>query len=452
MMYDTVIRGGRLVTPDGVISAEIALSQSKIAAIGHNLSAKRIIDASDKLVIPGGTDIHVHMQMPLPGTVTSDSFFTGTRAAALGGTTTIVDFVHPEPQHATLMQAYTERRAEADPQVAIDYALHMAILPHSVGMLDELPALRDAGSGSYKLYMAYGNRLTDDQLYKALAAIRDVGGMAVIHAENWDVILALQAEALARGETHPRMHPRTRPALLEAEATARAIDIANYVNVPIHIFHVSSGLVAERIRNARRRGLPVTGETCPQYLLLNDEAFEREGVLGAGPICSPPIREQAEQDALWRALQSEILTVVAADHCPFMLADKQAGYAQDFTQVPGGVPGVEVRLAAVYSGVRSGKLSLEQWVNVCCTEPARVVGLRNKGALAVGMDADVVVFDPEREMQISAETLAENCDWTPYDGLTLTGWPETVLCRGETVVEAGSFVGVEGFGRIQSTA
>ncbi|HFC12970.1 MAG TPA: dihydropyrimidinase, partial [Anaerolineae bacterium] len=401
-MYDLVIRGGQLVTSDGVISAEIALKNAKIAAIGHNLTAKRTLEASGKLILPGGVDIHPHMQLPLPAATSSDTFFTGTRAAALGGTTSIVDFVHPEPQHNSLAAALADRRAEADPQLVIDYALHMAIGPNDITKLAELPAIVAAGCGTFKLYMAYGLRLSDDQLYQALSAIKSVHGMTVIHAENWEMIGVLQAEALARGNTEPRWHPRTRPAEFEAQAAATAITIAAFVDTPLHIFHVSTGQVVEQIRAARARGLAVTGETCPQYLLLNWDVFEVAGVQGALPVCSPPIRAQHEQDALWQAVAAGDLQLISTDHCPFMLVDKAVGYAKDFTQIAGGVPSVEMRLAAIYSrGVRSGLLSLAQWVDLCCTRPAKLVGLATKGALEIGRDADIVIFDPEKEVLLS---------------------------------------------------
>lgn len=452
-MYDLVIRSGQLVLGNGVVSAEIAITDGKIAAIGDNLTAQRSIDANGKLVIPGGVDIHTHMQMPLPAATSSDTFFTGTRAAALGGTTSIISFVHSEPHHTTLAAALTDRRAEAGPQVVIDYALHIEIGPNEIAKLDELPTIVTDGCATFKLYMAYGLRLTDDQLYQALAAIKAVAGMTVIHTENWDMIGVLQAEALAHGNTEPRWHPRTRPAEFEAQAAATAITIAEFVDTPLHIFHVSTEQVVEQIRAARARGLAVTGETCPQYLLLNWEAFEAAGVQGALPVCAPPIRAQHEQDALWHAVVAGDLQLISTDHCPFMLADKAAGYAKDFTQILGGVPSIEIRLAAMYSrGVRSGMLSLEQWIDLCCTTPARLMGLPTKGELKVGMDADIVIFDPEREVVVSAETLHENCDWTPYAGQKITGWTDTVLSRGEIIVEAGQFKGKAGQGQFLHTS
>lgn len=449
--FNTVIKNGTIVTAASVFSADLAIQNGTIAAIGTNLRGEREIDATGKLVTPGAVDIHVHMQMSLGnGIVSADNFYTGTRAAAFGGTTTIVDFVDTKADE-TMLQALAKRRAEADPQVVIDYGLHMTIVPSDMDKLDQLPAVVAAGCGSFKLYMAYGFYLTDDQIYRALSAVRDVGGFPVVHAENWTIICQLQQEALAAGNTASRWHPRTRPAALEAEAAGRAIDIAAYVGTPLHIFHVSCGEVVDRIKAARAKGLPITGETCPQYLFQTWDAFEAEGIAGTLPTCAPPIREQAQQDALWAALAAGDLQMVTTDHCPFVSADKARGL-HDFTQIPGGVPSIEMRFPALYSkGVREGHLSLSQWVDLCCTTPARLVGLSRKGDIQVGYDADLVIFDPEKSVMLSTETLHENVDWTLYDGLTVHGWASHVLSRGELIVEDGQFNGQPGRGQFVAT-
>jgi dihydropyrimidinase len=304
----------------------------------------------------------------------------------------------------------------------------------------------EAGCSTVKLYMAYGFRLTDDQLLVALQAAHRHGLLPVIHAENWDVICTLIAQNLAAGNTAPRWHPRSRPAIMEGEAAGRAIDMAALVGTPLHIFHISCGEVVERIRQARARGLPITGETCPQYLHLTWDAFEQTGLAAAYPVCSPPIREQAQQDALWQALKTGSIEIVTTDHCPFMSQEKARGL-HDFSQIPGGVPSIEMRLAGVYDGVRRGLLSLSQWVDVCCTRPASLVGLTKKGVLAPGYDADIVIFDPSRSVTLSTDTLHEQVDWTPYTGLTFTGWPAATISRGELIVQDGEFIGTPGRGR-----
>jgi dihydropyrimidinase len=446
MAFDLVITNGTIVTAWHTVRADIGIVGEQIAAIGTHLTGARVLDAAGKLVIPGGVDIHVHMELALaPDIVSSDTFYTGTRAAALGGTTTIIDFVEAKPDES-LLAALARRRAVADPQVVIDYGLHMTIGPWDIAKLAEVPAVVAAGGTSFKLYMAYGLRLDDGQLLQALEAVRDAGGRPVIHCENWDIIGTLVRRHLAAGRTEPRWHPRSRPELLEGEAADRAITIAEYVGVPLHIFHVSCGAVVERMRAARARGLPVTGETCPQYLFLSDAAYEAPGLEGLLPICAPPLRPAVEQQVLWQALAAGDLQLVATDHCPFDRATKARGLG-DFSRTPGGVPSIEMRLAGVYQGVVRGRFSANRWVELCCTAPARLMGLERKGDIAVGMDADLVVFDPERRVTLSTAFLHENVDWTPYEGLELVGWPETVLSRGRVIVANGAFQGEPGRGR-----
>jgi dihydropyrimidinase len=297
------------------------------------------------------------------------------------------------------------------------------------------------------MYMAYSFNLNDGQMMQALEAVRDVGGFPVIHAENWDIITTLVRRNLANGRTTPHWHPRSRPAVMEGEATGRVIDIATMVGIPVHIFHVSCDETVQRIAAARRRGLPVTGETCPQYLLLTQDVYDAPGVEGTLPVCSPPIRERASQAALWQALTAGDLQVITTDHCPFMRAEKASGLA-DYSQIPGGVPGIEMRFAAVYSeGVRSGRLSLNQWVDLCCTTPARLVGFTKKGHIGIGYDADLLIFDPDKQKTLSTNTLHEQVDWTPYEGLMLQGWPSMTMSRGRVLVENDEFLGQPGCGQ-----
>ena len=446
MQYDLVIKNGTVVTATSTFKADIGIMGERIAAIGEELEGTKEIDATGKLVTPGAVDIHLHMQMPIGNFVSADDFFTGSRAAAYGGTTSIVDFVEPAPDES-LLEALAARRAEADPKVVIDYGLHMTIGPTEMGKLDQIPAAYAAGCGSFKLYMAYGLRLHDHELLRALEAIKAVNGLPVLHAENWDLICELIAQNLSKGNRTPHWHPRSRPAAFEAEAVGRVIDIANYVGTRLHIFHVSCGEAVQRIAAARRRGLLISGETCPQYLLLTHDAYDAPGVAGALPICSPPIRGQSAQGALWAALSNGDLQVVTTDHCPFSRADKATGL-DDYSQVPGGVPSVESRFTAIYAkGVLAGHLTLNQWVDLCCTTPARIAGLSRKGKIQVGNDADIVIFDPQKQVTLSTKSLHENVDWTPYEGIELEGWPTTTLCRGQLVVDEGLFVGEAGYGR-----
>jgi dihydropyrimidinase len=448
-MFDLVIKNGTIVTAETTYLADIGINGETIAAIGRGLNGSREIDATGKLVTPGAIDGHVHMQMSLgDGVVSADNFFTGTRAAAFGGTTTIIDFVESKPEQ-TLLEGLADRRAEADPQVVIDYGLHMTIGPHEIGKLAQAPEAFAAGCASFKLYMAYGFRLTDDQLLLALEAVRDTGGLPVVHAENWDVICTLIAKNLAAGRTTPPWHPRSRPELMEGEAAGRVIDIATQVGVPLHIFHVGCQATVDRIAAAQQRGLPVTGESCPQYLLLDDSVYDQPGVEGALAVCAPPIRPAGEQDKMWAALARNKLQIVTTDHCPFVRADKMRGItANDFSKIPGGVPAIEARFPMLYAfGVRPGRFSANRWVELACTAPARMFGLGQKGHIAPGFDADVVVFDPEKTVTLSTETLHENVDWTPYEGLAVTGWPVVTLSRGEVIVQGDEFLGAPGRGR-----
>lgn len=444
-MYDLVIKNGTVVTAATSYLADVAVHGEKIVAIGTSLSGRREIDASDKLVIPGGVDIHVHLQMPIGSFTSTDDFYHGTRAAAFGGTTTIIDFVETQPAE-TMPQAIANRRALADPKVVIDYGLHMTIGPGDIAKLDQVPDAFAAGTTTFKLYMAYGLRLHDGELLQALTAVHRTNGLPVVHAENWDIITTLIAQNLAAGRTLPHWHPRSRPAEMEAEATGRLIDIAAFVGVPVHVFHVSCDATVQRIAAARARGLPVTGETCPQYLTLTWDAYDAEGVAGALPVCSPPIRSQHEQDALWRALAQGHLQLVTTDHCPFTAAEKATGL-HNYSQIPGGVPSIEMRMSAIYQGVRRGQLSLSQWVDLCATTPAKLAGLPHKGDIAVGCDADIVIWDTAVHKIVSINMLHETAGWTPYDGMALTGWPTTTLVRGTPIVQDGEFVGERGYGR-----
>jgi len=280
-----------------------------------------------------------------------------------------------------------------------------------------------------------------------MEAIRDVNGLPVIHTENWPIITTLIERNLAAGNNSPSWHPRSRPAVLEGEAAGRAIDIATFVGTRLHIFHITCADAVDRLTVARGKGLPVTGETCPQYLLLTQDVYDRPGIEGALPVCSPPIRDEKSQQDLWQALGEGNLQVVSTDHCPFTELEKATGLG-DYSKIPGGVPSVEIRFPALYSfGVETGRITLNQWIDLCCTTPARIAGLDQKGDIAIGLDADLVIFDPEEKVAISQEILHEDVDWTPYEGLTVRGWPQATISRGEIIVENGEFGGEAGRGR-----
>lgn len=446
-MYDLVIKNGHLVAADGVFHADLAIVGESIAAIGVDLAGGREIDAAGCYVLPGGVDPHVHLQMALDGRVSTDTFETGTIAAVCGGTTTIVDFADPQPEQS-MMEALAARRREADSHVAIDYGLHMTVPAwHGASQerLQEVPEVVAAGCVTFKLYQAYERVALDDvSLYRVLGAVGAAGGRAVLHSEVGPVLAQLRDEAVADGHTTPIWHERTRPARLEATAIHRAAELAFQAECPLYIFHVGNTEAVAEIVAARLRGVDIAAETCPQYLLLTADEHLK-GRQGRLYICAPPLRSAEDQDALWLALADDDLQVVSTDHCPWTRAEKDQ---LSFAQVPGGLPGIEVRLSLLHHfGVGEGRLTPQRWVQLCCTNPARLMGLSRKGALLPGYDADLIVFDPEREKTIDVETLHGAADWTPYADLTLYGWPRTVLLRGQVVVADEEYVGQPGDGR-----
>jgi len=443
--FDLVIANGLVVTAAETFRADVAVRGERIAAIGLDLPGRRVIDATGKVVIPGAVDAHVHLQLPVPDAVSADDWRAGTLAAACGGVTTVIDFVDPLPGQP-LLEALAQRRAEADGQAAIDYALHMVVADASRKVLAQLPAVMAAGVPSFKLFMAYeGKYLADDQLYLALRELATLDALAFVHAENYPIIRLLTREFLAAGQVEPHWHARSRPAITEGEAAGRLIALAEAVGARACIAHISCDAVVAQIRAARARGVPIYGETCPQYLILTDEVYERPH--GERFVCAPPLRGPADQASLWRALADGDLQVVSTDHCPFRARDKERG-RHDFTHIPGGVPGVETRLALLYDrGVRCGRLTLSQWVDLCCTQPARLFGLTNKGSIRVGADADLVIFDPARTHPLTADRLHSQIDYSIYEDITVTGWPTTTIGRGQILVEDGRYVGPPGYGR-----
>jgi dihydropyrimidinase len=452
-MLDLVIAQGTIVTAEGSARADVGIRGGKIAALGHRLVGRQRIDASGMLILPGGVDEHVHLQMPVGDVVSSDDFYTGTVAAAFGGTTSVIDFAEAR-QGEPLVQALMARRAEADGKVTIDFGLHMTLSSASDKTLAQVPACIVAGAASFKLYMAYeGLRLDDGGLLAALEALRVHGGRALVHAENHHAIAYLVARALESGQIGPENHPHTRPALLEAEAVHRLLALAWLTNTPVTVAHLSCEAGLSEVRIARARGQAVWVETCPQYLLLDESECHRPGFEGAQYVMSPPLRGEADRAALWAGLQAGEVNTVATDHCPFFFATQKARGRTDFSRIPGGAPGIETRLMLLYEfGVRRGRLTPERWVELCCTEPARRFGLApRKGTLTVGSDADVVVWDPDRRATLSYRMLHQNVDYCPYEGWEVRGFPVTVLSRGETIVREGEFLGEAGRGRFLLT-
>jgi dihydropyrimidinase len=448
----TLIRGGTVVTATDLYRGDVLIEDEKIAAVGTSfdgVAADRIIDATGKSVIPGGIDVHTHLDMPFGGTTSADDFESGTIAAAHGGTTSVVDFAI-QYRGQTLRHAFDAWMKKADGKAAIDYGFHMIVTDLNDSVEGEMDELVREGVTSFKLFMAYPGvfMLDDASIFRALLRTRENGGTICMHAENGGVIDVLVKRALAEGKATPKYHALTRPARAEAEATHRAIALAEMAGVPIYIVHLSAAEALEMVTEARDRGLPAYAETCPQYLFLSYDNYEEPGFDGAKYVMSPPLRPRETQDRLWRGLASNDLQAISTDHCPFCMKEQKELGRDDFSKIPNGAPGIETRMSLVHDGgVRTGKISWNRFVELTSTSPAKIFGLfPRKGTIAPGSDADVVVFDPNRKQTLSAKTLHMKVDYNPYEGREVTGVSETVLSRGRVVVDNGKFVGKAGAG------
>ncbi|MFF6994910.1 dihydropyrimidinase [Streptomyces sp. NPDC008313] len=454
-MSRTVIRGGLVVTASDETHADVLIEDGRIAALAATgtpaaeaWTAARTIDATGKYVIPGGVDPHTHMEMPFGGTYAADTFETGTRAAAWGGTTTIVDFAIQSVGH-TLREGLDAWNAKADGRCAVDYGFHMIVSDVNDETLKEMDLLVEEGVTSFKQFMAYpGVFYSDDgQILRAMQRAAGNGGLIMMHAENGIAIDVLVEQALARGETDPRYHGEVRKALLEAEATHRAIRLAQVAGAPLYVVHVSAREAVAELVRARDDGLNVFGETCPQYLFLSTDNLAEPGFEGAKYVCSTPLRPREHQAALWRGLRTNDLQVVSTDHCPFCFSGQKELGRGDFSKIPNGMPGVENRMDLLHQAVVEGRISRRRWIEIACATPARMFGLYpKKGTIAPGADADVVIYDPHAEQVISAETHHMNVDYSAYEGRRVTGRVETVLSRGEAVITDREFTGRAGHG------
>jgi dihydropyrimidinase len=448
----SIITNGTIVNSEGEYRADVLVDGGRIMAVGLDLphDDAQVIDASGAYVIPGGIDVHTHFEMPFGGTIACESFETGTKAAAVGGTTMVVDFALQVPGDS-LMKTYRDWREKADGNVVVDYGLHMAVTDLTAETMAEIPRLVDEGVTSLKLFMAYkGSIMVDDAtLLQTLEKGHECGALVCVHAENGDVIDVLVKQHLAAGKTAPRYHLTTRPPEAESEATRRAIMIAAIADAPIYIVHVSCAAALDEIRTARDKGQVVYGETCPQYLALSTDNFDVPGFEGAKFICSPPLRDRSNWPELWAGLRTGDLATVASDHAAFNYKGQKELGLEGFQKVPNGCPGVEHRLFILHTlGVKGGEISMPKLVDVFSSAPARLFGLYpQKGVIAPGSDADVVVFDPSVDGVISAATQVQNIDYTPYEGMPIKGAVRTVLSKGEVVVSAGRWVGKEGAGR-----
>ncbi len=454
-----LIRGGRIVTAADDYVGDIFVEDGKVSLIGGSLDveADKVIDAAGKYVIPGAIDPHTHMEMPFGGTVSCDDFTSGTTSAAFGGTTTIVDFCLQQPGQSLpdALATWHEKIERAKPLV--DVGFHLAVTDLSDGgTLDDLAKAPEEGVTSYKLFMAYkGAIMVDDEtLFKTMRVASETGALVMVHAENGDAIDVLVKEALSEGKTEPKWHAATRPPITEGEATNRAIQLARVAGAPLYVVHVSCDEAIEPIARARTNDWHAWGETCTQYLFIDETALDQPNFEGAKYVYTPPPRPKKNQELLWHALATDVLSVVSTDHCPFNWEGQKTLGKDDFSKIPNGGPGIENRLHMLHHfGVREGRISMRRFVELVSTNPARFFGLYpRKGTIAVGSDADIVVFDPEKRHKISAEGHHSNIDYNLYEGTEVVGAPEVVLVRGQVVVENDELVGEPGAGQFVKQA
>jgi len=458
----TLIHGGTVVSPVSAQPMDVLIDGERIVALlspgdrslGADLAADAdtVIDATGKYVVPGGIDCHTHMELPFGGTFASDTFETGTRAAAFGGTTTIIDFA-VQRTGERVQDGLAAWHAKAEGRCAIDYGFHQIIGGVDDDSLKAMDELVDEGITSFKLFMAYpGVFYSDDgQILRAMQTAANNGAMVMMHAENGIAIDVLVGQALARGETAPRYHGLTRPWETEEEATHRAIMLARLTGAPLYVVHMSAKQAVRTLAEARGEGWNVFGETCPQYLYLSlEEQLSAPGFEGAKWVCSTPLRsrEEGHQDELWRYLRTGDLAVVSTDHCPFCFKEQKELGVGDFSKIPNGIGSVEHRMDLLYQGVVDGRISLPRWVEICCTTPARMFGLHpRKGEILPGADADVVVYDPNARTRISVQTHHMNMDHSAWEGFEVDGGVDTVISRGTVVVGGGEYLGSTGHGR-----
>ncbi len=449
---DLIIKNGTIVTDSETFEADIGIKNGRIALIGKNLTgADEVIDAVGKYVMPAGLDVHVHLQLPFCGTVSSDDFVTGTKAAAAGGVTTIVDFAI-QSKGNSVTEAVRARRGEADGKVCVDYSLHGGITDWNEQTRNELKSLIDDGIVSYKMFMIYrseGWMATDSMLYQALLETKEHGGTIMVHAESVDVLDYLldkyhNEEDMKKYGAY--CHVLSRPNFIEEEAIQRAITWTEATGGRLYVVHMSTGGGADLIKEAKKRGVNVFAETCPQYLLLEDDLFKGENGHLYGTC--PQIKKKEDIDRLWHGLAVGDVDTLATDTCTFDTKQK-AMWNGDFTKIPFGMPGSELMIPLVYTyGVREGKITLNQFVHYLSTNPAKIFGMYpDKGSLQVGTDADIMIFDPHRKVTVDYRNMETNCDWSPYQGWELTGYPHITLLRGRVIAKQGQFVGQIGGGK-----
>ncbi|MGN1121764.1 MAG: dihydropyrimidinase [Eubacteriales bacterium] len=441
---DLIIKNAVLVTSDEMFKADIGINGGKIAAIGEDLGtvAENVLDASGKYLLPGAIDAHTHLAMPFGGTVSSDDYFAGTRAAACGGTTTVFDFVL-QNFGENMVDAVKRRDAMCAPNAAVDYAFHVAVKDVSGGLLDSMEEAVAFGVPSFKVFMVYDFGVSDGVFYQVLEKSKQCGALIGVHAENNEIIKTLTEKFLAEGKTSAWYHYLSRPEFCEGEADERAIQWAKAVGTPLYIVHLANKQGVEAVTKARDEGYEIYAETCPQYLEFTSDVYKRPD--GRNFVCSPPMKGEESRLALWEAIKRGDISTVATDHCPFQSYEKDWG-KDDFTKIPNGCAGIENMYPYMLNAANTGKISFSKAVELCSTNPAKIFGCKQKGSLAVGKDADLVVYDPTVDFTITNGKMHSDCDHTIWEGVQLHGYPVQTYSKGKLVFDNGEFVGEKGWG------
>ncbi|MEG0963146.1 MAG: dihydropyrimidinase [Lachnospiraceae bacterium] len=445
--FDLVVKNGTIVTASDMYKGDIGIKDGIIVELGMNLYGEKEIDAKGKYVIPGGIDDHTHLDMPFGGTFSSDNFLTGTKAAAIGGTTAVVDY-SIQPSGGTLTDAARLWREKADNKACIDYGFHIAVTNADANTLAEMPAMVEQGYSSFKVYMVYdGMRVNDEAFLNILEKSTECGALVGVHCENYYAIKHLTEQLLVAGKTDPKYHAQSRPAICEGEAANRAIKLAQMAKSSLFIVHNSCEESISRIKEAREAGINIMGETCPQYLVLSEDNYEEENFGASKYVMSPPLRNKKNWDYIWKQLKDGVLQTVATDHCPFFLEQKKLGLT-NFAKIPNGAPGIELRMPIMLSDGPKHGLTLQKVVEVTSTNPAKLFGMYpKKGTIAIGSDADLVIYDADKKVKVTKSLLHENVDYTPFEGIELNGYPVMTISRGDVIAKDGEYVGTEGRGQ-----
>ena len=443
---DLIINNGTIINANETIRADVAVKDGKIASIAENISitdCENVIDARGMLVLPGAIDAHTHLAMPFGGTISSDDYFAGTRAAACGGTTTVFDFVLQDFGE-TMVDAVKRRDALCAPVAAVDYSYHVAVKDVSGELLDSIAECVDFGVPSFKVFMVYDFGVTDGVFFQVLQKAKECGALIEVHAENNELVNMLTEKYLSEGKTSAWYHYMSRPEFVEGEADERAIQWAKASGAPLYIVHLANKQGVEAVTKAKDEGYPIYAETCPQYLEFTSEVYKRED--GRNFVCSPPMKGEASRQALWAAVKRGDIDTIATDHCPFQSSEKDWG-KDDFSKIPNGCAGIENMYPYMLSAANEGKISFTKAVELCSANPAKIFGCKDKGSISVGKDADIVIYDPSVDFTITNDKMHSDCDHTIWEGITVHGYPIQTYSRGKLVYDNGEFVGEKGWGK-----